>query len=101
MPWKPAIEHCEGKRAIANMQSDHAAICELRYFLAREIGERCQLIDKLTILVLDSSLNHGWSKRVVKEVLTGSLPSLITLVSKSQRLKSSITIYVIKIVPAR
>ena len=39
MPWKPAIEH-ERKQAIANMQSVHVATRELRYFLAREIGER-------------------------------------------------------------
>ena len=38
----------ERKRAIANMQSDHVANLELRYFLAQEIGERFQLIDIYT-----------------------------------------------------
>ena len=42
------MEASDQTRAIANMQSDHVATRELRYFLAREIGERFQLIDKLT-----------------------------------------------------
>ena len=32
------------------------------YFLAREIGERFQLIDKLTFLLFDTSLNNGWAE---------------------------------------
>lgn len=50
---------CKRKRAIANMQSDHADTRELRYVLVREIGECFQLIDKLTFLLFDTSLNHG------------------------------------------
>ena len=51
---------CERKRAIANMHSGHyVATRELRYFLAREIRERFRLIDKLTFLLFDTSLNHG------------------------------------------
>ena len=53
MPWKPALEH---------MQSDHVATRELRYFLTREIGECFQLIDNLTFLLFDTSLNHRWTE---------------------------------------
>ena len=44
------------------MQLDHVATRELRYFLAREIGERFHLIDELTFLLFDTSLNHGWAE---------------------------------------
>ena len=42
------MEASDQKRATTNMQSDHVATRELRYFLAWEIGECFQLIDKLT-----------------------------------------------------
>ena len=58
------MEASDQTRAIANMQSDHVATRELRYFLAREIGERFQLIDKLTFLLFDTSLNHRWAEEV-------------------------------------
>ena len=56
------MEASDQKRATTNMQSDHVATRELRYFLAREIGERFHLIDKLTFLLFDTSLNHGWAE---------------------------------------
>ena len=56
------MEASDQKRAIANMQSDHVATRKLRYVLVREIGECFQLIDKLTFLLFDTSLNHGWAE---------------------------------------
>ena len=44
------------------MQSDHVATRELRYFLTGEVGERFNLIDKLTFLLLDTSPNHAWAE---------------------------------------
>ena len=40
------------------MQSDHVANLELRYFLTQEIGERFQLIDKLTFILFDTSKKY-------------------------------------------
>ena len=59
------------RNLIANTQSDHVASHELRYFLMREIGECFHVIDKLTFILFDTSINHGWWKRVVEEILTG------------------------------
>ena len=56
------MEARDRTHASENMQSDHVATSKLRYFLAREIGERFQLIDKLTFLLLGTSLNHGWAE---------------------------------------
>ena len=53
------MEASDRTHASENMQSDHVATRELRYFLAREIGECFHLIDELTFLLFDTSLNHG------------------------------------------
>ena len=42
------MEASDQTHASENEGSDHVATRELRYLLAREIGERFQLIDKLT-----------------------------------------------------
>ena len=52
--------HASKNRVIANTQSDHFATRELCYFFAQEIGEHFHLIDELTFLLFDTSLNHGW-----------------------------------------
>ena len=44
------------------------------------IGEHFQLIDKLTFLLFNTSLTKGGRKRVIKDILTGPLPSLPRLV---------------------
>ena len=55
----------------------YVATRELRYFLAREIRERFRLIDKLTFLLFDTSLNQGVGGRgSLKNFLQAlSLPS--------------------------
>lgn len=44
----------------------------------QEIGEHFQLIDQLTFLLIETSLDQSWaeSKRVFKDIFTGSPPSL-------------------------
>ena len=65
--------------ASENMHSGHyVASHELRYFLAREIRERFRLIDKLTFLLFDTSLNHGVGGR-------GSLKNFLQAFSLSSR----------------
>ena len=56
------MEASDQTHASENEGSDHVATRELRYLLAREIGERFQLIDKLTVMLFDTSLNHRWAE---------------------------------------
>ena len=56
------------------MHSSHyVATREFRYFLARAIRKRFRLIEKLTFLLFDTSLNHGVTGRGFLQAL--SLPS--------------------------
>ena len=56
------MEASDQTHASESEGSDHVATRELRYLLAREIGERFQLIDKLTVMLFDTSLNHRWAE---------------------------------------
>ena len=66
--------------ASENEGSDHVATRELCYLLMQEIGERFELIDKLTFILFNTSLNHGRAEEGGKKILAGSLPSFLALV---------------------
>lgn len=52
----------------------------------QEIGEHFQLIDQLTFLLIETSLDQSWaeSKRVFKDIFTGSPLRLLALVLLKQ-----------------
>ena len=66
--------------ASENEGSGHVATRELCYLLMQEIGECFELIDKLTFILFNTSLNHGRAEEGGKKILTGSLPSFLALV---------------------